>query len=153
LLLELEVHLIFYGRHMDVGGSACLLREMSILHSVQELAMTRTGDHICLTCSITNSSVERTSWSNGRMNIFHLKNSSERLGSEDVDLNMPDRFRAFIGHLCQNILVASHSLAPTSSSRASWGSSQVPIHRSGTCEHPDMEGGFLLALILLSTPW
>jgi hypothetical protein len=33
------------------------------------------------------------------MNLFHLKNSSEGLGGEDVDLDMPDGFEAFIGHL------------------------------------------------------
>jgi hypothetical protein len=61
------------------------------------------GDHICLTCSITNPSIERTSWSNGCIDFFHLKNSSERLGSEDVDLDMPDGFGAFIGYLSAKI--------------------------------------------------
>jgi hypothetical protein len=40
LLFELEVHLILYGFHVDVCRSACPLREMSILRSIQELAMT-----------------------------------------------------------------------------------------------------------------
>jgi hypothetical protein len=30
------------------------------------------------------------------MDLLKLKNSSEGLGGEDVDLNMPHRFRAFI---------------------------------------------------------
>jgi hypothetical protein len=51
----------------------------------------------------------------------------------------------------QNILVASCSLAPTTSSIASWGSFQLPIHHCGICEHPDMGDGFLTALILLLT--
>jgi hypothetical protein len=29
------------------------------------------------------------------MDLFHLINSSEGLGSEDVDLDVPDGFRAF----------------------------------------------------------
>jgi hypothetical protein len=39
LLLELDVHLVLYGLHMDIGIPACSLREMIILHSVQELIM------------------------------------------------------------------------------------------------------------------
>jgi hypothetical protein len=61
MLLELEVHLIFYGLHMDVGRSACPLREMSILCSIQEMIMARMGNYVCLTCSITNPNVERMS--------------------------------------------------------------------------------------------
>jgi hypothetical protein len=37
------------------------------------------------------------------MILFHLKNSSEGLGSEDVDLNVPDRFGAFISYLSAKI--------------------------------------------------
>jgi hypothetical protein len=54
---------------------------------------------------------------------------------------------------CQNILVASRSLAPATSSRAFWGSFHLPIHHCGICEHLNMEDGFLMALILLLTPW
>jgi hypothetical protein len=39
LFLELEVSLILYELHMDVSRPTCSLREMAILHSVQELAM------------------------------------------------------------------------------------------------------------------
>jgi hypothetical protein len=106
-----------------------------------------------MTCSITNPSVERMTWCNGCMDLFHLKNSSERLGSEDVDLDVPDGFGAFIDYECQKILVACCSLSPATSSRVSWGSSQLPIHHSRTYEHPDMEGESLLGLILLLTPW
>jgi hypothetical protein len=102
-LLEHEVHLILYGLHMYVCRPACSLREMSILRSIQELAMTWMGDHICLTCNITNPSVESTSWSNGYMDLFHLKNSSEGFGSEDVDLNVPDGLGAFMGYLSDKI--------------------------------------------------
>jgi hypothetical protein len=61
------------------------------------------GDHISLTCSITNPSVERMSWSNGCMDLFHLKNSYDRLGSEDVDFGVSDGFEAFIGYLSAKI--------------------------------------------------
>jgi hypothetical protein len=37
------------------------------------------------------------------MDLFHLINSSEGLGSEDVDLDMPDGFGAFIGYLSAKI--------------------------------------------------
>jgi hypothetical protein len=37
------------------------------------------------------------------MDLFHLINSSEGLGTEDVDLDVPDRFRAFIGYLSAKI--------------------------------------------------
>jgi hypothetical protein len=104
LLPELEIPFVLYGLNMDVGRSTSSLRKVSILCSVQELAMAGTGDHISLKCSITNPSVESTSWSNGCMNLFHLKNSSEGLESEDVDLNMPNGFGAFIGHLSAKVL-------------------------------------------------
>jgi hypothetical protein len=81
LLLELEVHLILHRLHMDVGRSTYPLREMSILRSVQELTMVRTGDHVCLTYNITNPNIESTSWCNGCMDLFHFVNSSEGLGS------------------------------------------------------------------------
>jgi hypothetical protein len=38
------------------------------------------------------------------MDLFHLINSSEGLGSEDIDLDVPDRFRAFIGYLSTKVL-------------------------------------------------
>jgi hypothetical protein len=38
------------------------------------------------------------------MNLFYLINSSEGLGTEDVDLDMPDGFRAFVGHLSAKVL-------------------------------------------------
>jgi hypothetical protein len=37
------------------------------------------------------------------MDLFHLINSSLGLGIEDVDLDMPDGFRAFIGYLSAKI--------------------------------------------------
>jgi hypothetical protein len=39
LLFDVEVHLVLYMLHMDIGRPACSLREMSILRSVQELIM------------------------------------------------------------------------------------------------------------------
>jgi hypothetical protein len=32
------------------------------------------------------------------MDPFHLINSFEGLGSKDIDLDVPDRFRAFVGY-------------------------------------------------------
>jgi hypothetical protein len=61
LLLELEVPFIFYRLDMYVSRPTCLLRVMSILCSIQELTMVRTNDHVCLTYSIPNPSVERMS--------------------------------------------------------------------------------------------
>jgi hypothetical protein len=103
LLLELEGPFILYRLNMDVSRPSCSLREMSILCSIQELTMARIDDHVCLTCSITNPSIERTSRCNGCMYLFHLINSSEGLGSEDVDLDMPDGFGAFIAYLSAKI--------------------------------------------------
>jgi hypothetical protein len=37
------------------------------------------------------------------MDLFHLINSSAGLGSEDVDLDVPDGFGAFIGYLSAKI--------------------------------------------------
>jgi hypothetical protein len=37
------------------------------------------------------------------MDLLHLINSYEGLGSEDVDLDVPDGFRAFIGYLSAKI--------------------------------------------------
>jgi hypothetical protein len=37
------------------------------------------------------------------MDLFHLINSSKGLGSEDVDLDVPNGFRAFIGYLSVKI--------------------------------------------------
>jgi hypothetical protein len=85
------------------------------------------------------------------MDLFHLINSSEGLGSVDVDLDVSDGFRAFIGYLSAKILVASHSLAPATFSIASWVTFQLPIHHYGICKHPDMEDEFLTTLILLLT--
>jgi hypothetical protein len=99
VLLELEVPFILYRLNMDVSRPTCSLRKMGILCSIQELTMARTDDHVCLTFSDTNPSIERTSWCNGCMDHFHLINSSEGLRSEDIDLDMPDGFRAFIGYL------------------------------------------------------
>jgi hypothetical protein len=61
MLLEFEVPFILYKLNMYVSRPTCSLREMSILHSIQELTMARTDDHVCLMCSIMNPSVERLS--------------------------------------------------------------------------------------------
>jgi hypothetical protein len=37
------------------------------------------------------------------MYLFHLINSSEGLGSEDVDLDVSDGFGAFVGYLSAKI--------------------------------------------------
>jgi hypothetical protein len=37
------------------------------------------------------------------MDLFQLINSSEGLGTEDVDLDVLDRFEAFIGYLSAKI--------------------------------------------------
>jgi hypothetical protein len=42
--------------------------------------MAQTSDHVGLAGSITNSSVEGASWSDGCMDLFDLKNFSEGLG-------------------------------------------------------------------------
>jgi hypothetical protein len=39
------------------------------------------------------------------MDHFHLINSPEGLGSEDVDLDVLDRFEAFIGYLSAKIFM------------------------------------------------
>jgi hypothetical protein len=62
------------------------------------------SDHVSLMGGITNSSVEAASWNNGCMDLLNFKNSSEGLGGEDVDLNMPHGFKAFIRHLSSIIL-------------------------------------------------
>jgi hypothetical protein len=79
LLLELEVPCIGYMLHMYVGRSTSSVGKMSILHSIQELAMARMSNHVSLSSSITNSSVEGASWSDGCMDLLDLKNSSEGL--------------------------------------------------------------------------
>jgi hypothetical protein len=61
LLLELEVPFIMYRLDMDVSRPTCSLRKMGILCSIQELTMVRMEDHVCLTCSDTNPSIEKTS--------------------------------------------------------------------------------------------
>jgi hypothetical protein len=38
------------------------------------------------------------------MDLFHLINSSEGFGSEDVDLDVPNGFGAFIDHLSTKVL-------------------------------------------------
>jgi hypothetical protein len=53
---------------------------------------------------ITNSSIEVASWGNGSMDLLDFKNSSKGLGGEDVDLDMPHGFRAFIRYLSSIIL-------------------------------------------------
>jgi hypothetical protein len=89
---------------MDIGRSTSSLGKVGILHSSQELVMARMSDHVSLAGSITNSSVESISWRNGCMDLLNFKNSLERLGGEDVDLNMPHRFEAVIRHLSPAIL-------------------------------------------------
>jgi hypothetical protein len=89
---------------MDVGRFTSSLRKMCILHSIQELAMARMSNHVTLVSGITNSSVEVVSWSNGCMDLLDFKNSSKGLGGDDVDLNMPHGFGAFIRHLSPVIL-------------------------------------------------
>jgi hypothetical protein len=54
--------------------------------------------------SITNSSIEGTSWGNGGMDLLDLENSSEELGGEDVDLDMPHGLRSFTHHMCPIVL-------------------------------------------------
>jgi hypothetical protein len=49
--------------------------------------------------SIMNSSIEVASLWGGCMDLLDFKNSSKGLGGEDVDLNMPHGFGAFIRHL------------------------------------------------------
>jgi hypothetical protein len=66
--------------------------------------MTRMSDHVSLTSGIANSTVEVTSWSNGGMDLLDFKNSSKGLGGEDIDLDMPHGFGAFIHHLSSIIL-------------------------------------------------
>jgi hypothetical protein len=65
---------------MDVGRSTSSLGKVSILCSIQELAMTRTSGHVSLTSSITNSSLEVVSWGDGCMGLLDFKNSSKGLG-------------------------------------------------------------------------
>jgi hypothetical protein len=89
---------------MDIGRSTSSLEEVGILRSIQELVMTRMSDHVSLTSSITNFNVEVTSWGDDCMDLLDFKNSSKGLGGEDVDLNMPHGFRAFIRHLSSIIL-------------------------------------------------
>jgi hypothetical protein len=62
------------------------------------------SDHVSLAGSITNSSIEIASWSDGGMDLLDLKYSSEGLGDEDVDLNMPHGFGSFLRHLHHVIL-------------------------------------------------
>jgi hypothetical protein len=62
------------------------------------------SDHVGLAGIIRDSGVEGMSWGNGCMDLLNPKNSSERLRDEDVDLNMPHGFRAFIRHLSPVIL-------------------------------------------------
>jgi hypothetical protein len=90
---------------MDVGRSTTSLGKMGIFHSIQELAMARMSDHVSSPSSIMNSSVEGTSWSNGCMDLLQLKYFSKGLGSEDVDLNMSHRFRAFMCHLSPEVIL------------------------------------------------
>jgi hypothetical protein len=89
---------------MDIGRSTSSLEEVGILRSIQELVMTRMSDHVSLTSSITNFNVEVASWGDDCMDLLDFKNSSKGLGGEDVDLNMPHGFRAFLRHLSSIIL-------------------------------------------------
>jgi hypothetical protein len=86
---------------MDVGRSTSSLGKMGILCFIQELAMTRMSDHVSLTGGITNSSVEIASGSIGAMDLLKLL---EGAWGEDVDLNMPHKFKAFIHYLHPVIL-------------------------------------------------
>jgi hypothetical protein len=89
---------------MDVGRSTSSLGKVGILCSIQELAMTRMSDHVSLTGGIMNSSIEVASLGDGGMDLLDFKNSSKGLRGEDVDLNMPYGFEAFIRHLSSIIL-------------------------------------------------
>jgi hypothetical protein len=89
---------------MNVARSTSSLGKVSILHSIQDLAMARTSDHVSLASSVMNSSIEGASWSDGCLDVLNLKNSSKGLGGEDVDLSMPHGFGAFIHHLSPAIL-------------------------------------------------
>jgi hypothetical protein len=62
------------------------------------------SDYVCLAGSITNSSVEGMSWSDGSMDLLDFKKSSDGLGGDDVDLNMSHGVRSFIHHLSPVIL-------------------------------------------------
>jgi hypothetical protein len=65
---------------MNVGRSNSSMGKVGILRSIQELVMARTSNHVGLVSSITNSSIESVSWSNGCMYLLNLTNSSEGLG-------------------------------------------------------------------------
>jgi hypothetical protein len=65
---------------MDVGRSTSSLGKVSILHSIQDLVMTRMSDHVSLMGSIMNSSIEGASWGDGCIDLLELKNASEGLG-------------------------------------------------------------------------
>jgi hypothetical protein len=71
---------------------------------VDEIEKGKLGEMIGLAGSIRDFGVEGMSWGNGRMDLLDLKNSSERLRGEDVDLNMSHGFGAFIHHLSHIIL-------------------------------------------------
>jgi hypothetical protein len=81
---------------MDVGRSTSSLGKVSILHSIQELVMTRMSDHVSWTSSILNSSIEGTPWGDGCVDLQKFLGMA---WGKDVDLKMPHRFRAFIRHL------------------------------------------------------
>jgi hypothetical protein len=65
---------------MDIGKSTSSLGKVGILHSIQELAMTRMSDHVNFMGGIMNSSVEVASWGDGCMDLLDFKNSLEGLG-------------------------------------------------------------------------
>jgi hypothetical protein len=65
---------------MDVGRSSSSLGKVSILHSIQELAMMQMSNHVSLMGGIMKSSIEVASWGNGVMDLLDLKNSSKGLG-------------------------------------------------------------------------
>jgi hypothetical protein len=88
------------------------------------------------------------------MDLFHLINSSEGPGNEDIDLDVLDGFGAFIGYLSAKIFrlpLVAYLLQHLPQHLGE--TFQLPIHHCRICEHSDMEDEFLMALILLLTPW
>jgi hypothetical protein len=135
---------------MDVARSTSSLGKVSILHSIHDLAMTQMSDHVSLTGSIMNSSIEVASWGDGCMDLHDFKNSSEGHGGEDVDLNMLHGFGAFIHHLSPVILrlvLISQFLQHLPEHLGDLAS--IYFRRARTCEHLDMEVESLKNLFLL----
>jgi hypothetical protein len=65
---------------MDVCRSTSSLGKVSIFHSIQELVMARTSDHVGLAGSTMDSGIEGMSWEDCCMDLLDLKNSSKRVG-------------------------------------------------------------------------